>query len=212
VTTAFRLDDTPLTRAERTAVARVASRAFVDDPFYRYLCPDDAQRARALVHLVRAAVAHPGPRARGARVRGDDGAIVAASLWIPTGGFPPPVGSQLAQLPGALAAFARRPRALLRANAYVATTLRAHPKEPHWYLSMLVVDPPWQRHGLGTLLMDSALATVDAEGVGAYLETQREENLAYYGRFGFVPGPTLTPRSDAPPLFSMWREPRETRT
>lgn len=212
MTPTFRLDDTPLARVERTAVARVASRAFLEDPFYRYLCPDDAERSRALVHLVRAALAHPGPRALGARVRDQDGAIVAASLWLTTGGFPPPVGSQLAQLPGALAAFTRRPRSLLRANAYAAATHRAHPKEPHWYLAMLVVDPACQRHGLGTLLMDSALPAIDAEGVGAYLETQKVANLAYYGRFGFVEGQTLTPRPDAPPLFSMWRGPRGTAT
>ena len=48
---------------------------------------------------------------------------------------------------------------------------RRHPHEPHYYLSMLGVDPPAQRHGMGSALLGPMLARCDEEGVGAYLET-----------------------------------------
>lgn len=204
----WRLDHQPLTRERRGGAARVAARAFEDDPFYRFLCPTPTHRGRALVRLMGAALAHPGPGGRCTRALGDDGAPVGVALWFTTGAFPPPLGAQLAQLPGALSAFARRPRALLQANAYVATTARAHPKEPHWYLSLLAVDPPRQRRGVGSLLVEEALAHVDEQGVGAYLETQNEGNLAYYQRFGFAWRETLRPLASGPPLYSMWRDPR----
>ena len=62
---------------------------------------------------------------------------------------------------------------------------RVHPHEPHWYLAVLGTDPSFQRTGAGTALLEPVLARVDAEGLPAYLETQKEANLAWYGRFGF---------------------------
>ena len=62
---------------------------------------------------------------------------------------------------------------------------RSHPKEPHWYLSLLVVDPDWQRRGFGSRLIRPGLAAADEEGLPCYLETQKEANLAWYARFGF---------------------------
>jgi ribosomal protein S18 acetylase RimI-like enzyme len=82
-----------------------------------------------------------------------------------------------------------------------------HPHEPHWYLAVLGTDPSFQRTGAGTALLDPVLARIDAEGLPAYLETQKEANLAWYGRFGFE----LVERVDVracPPIWTMRRAER----
>jgi len=60
-----------------------------------------------------------------------------------------------------------------------------HPEEPCWYLSLLAVDPPDQRRGVGSALLADWLRDVDAEARPAWLETARHENVALYRRFGF---------------------------
>jgi ribosomal protein S18 acetylase RimI-like enzyme len=84
-------------------------------------------------------------------------------------------------------------RAILRQGLGVAHRWREaferldarHPAAPHWYLGTLGVDPGFQGMGVGTALARSWLARVDHDGVAAYLETDRAENLPFYGRLGF---------------------------
>jgi GNAT superfamily N-acetyltransferase len=116
--------------------------------------------------------------------------------------------TQLAQLPATLRAFYRRPRTMADGFAYVKASAIAHPKEPHWYLWLLMTDPSWQRRGVGTALMSEGLARVDEEGVASSLETQNVANLAYYARFGYELRTTLRPTPAGPPLFSLWRSAR----
>jgi GNAT superfamily N-acetyltransferase len=84
---------------------------------------------------------------------------------------------------------------------------RIHPKEPHWYLAVLGTDPEHQGHGIGSAVMTPVLERCDEEGIGAYLESSKERNLAFYGRHGFVAGEPVRLRG-APPLWPMWRDPR----
>ena len=63
----------------------------------------------------------------------------------------------------------------------------AHPDEPHWYLSSLGVDPPFQGRGIGGVLLSAWLADVDRSADPAYLETDMEVNLDFYHREGFEP-------------------------
>ena len=85
---------------------------------------------------------------------------------------------------------------------------KVHPKDPHWYLLLLVADPRRSDVGVGTLLMEDGLARLDAERVGSYLETQKEDNLAYYRRFGYELRDTVNPVAGGPPYYTMWRAPR----
>jgi hypothetical protein len=56
-------------------------------------------------------------------------------------------------------------------------------------------------------LMEPGVARVDADGLGAYLETQRRANIPFYRRFGFEEtGEIKLP--DSPPLWTMWRPPQ----
>ena len=87
-----------------------------------------------------------------------------------------------------------------------------HAQQPeHWYLSILGTDPAAQGRGIGASVLQPVLDRADADGVGAYLESSKESNIAFYRRFGFevigehefhVGGPTVWP---------MWRDPQPPR-
>jgi len=88
-----------------------------------------------------------------------------------------------------------RVRALLSQGVGVARRWREafesldahHPRAPHWYLGTLGVEPVLQGRGVGTALARSWLTRIDSDGVAAYLEIDRRENLPFYARLGFRP-------------------------
>jgi len=88
-----------------------------------------------------------------------------------------------------------RLRALLSQGVGVARRWREafesldahHPRAPHWYLGTLGVEPVLQGRGVGTALARSWLTRIDSDGVAAYLEIDRRENLPFYARLGFRP-------------------------
>jgi GNAT superfamily N-acetyltransferase len=208
VPTPVAVEEGPLDRPTRAAAAALCGRAFRDDPFFRFLLPSDARREAALVRLHSTVLAHLGPSARLAVARGDGGRVLGVSAWLPPGGFPPPPGAQVAQIPATLAAFWRTPRSIAAASRVVRVAMRSHLKEPHWYLQLLAVEPDVQRSGVGTALMAPALERVDADHVASYLETQNDENVAYYARFGFALDHRIDPVEGAPALLALRRDAR----
>jgi ribosomal protein S18 acetylase RimI-like enzyme len=60
-----------------------------------------------------------------------------------------------------------------------------HPKEPHWYLPMIGVDPDEQGKGYGAALLEYALHQCGIEGYLAYLESSNPRNVPLYERHGF---------------------------
>jgi ribosomal protein S18 acetylase RimI-like enzyme len=83
----------------------------------------------------------------------------------------------------------------------------AHPREPHYYLSVLGVAPGAQGEGLGSRLLVPMLERCDREGVPAYLESSRDRNVPFYERHGFrVTGELRFPLG-GPKLWLMWRDP-----
>jgi ribosomal protein S18 acetylase RimI-like enzyme len=84
---------------------------------------------------------------------------------------------------------------------------RHHPREPHWYLPLIGVDPICQGQGHGSALLRHALARCDREGTLAYLESSNPANLPLYERHGFAVVGTIQVGT-APPLWPMVRQPR----
>lgn len=196
-----------LSRLEYQEAAVVAARAFHTDPFFEYLTPSAIARSRGLDLYLHAVCRNLGPKGRLFTAR-RDGRIVGVAAWAPPGGYPYPIGTQLGQALGALRALSRVPSALVNGSRYLLAIEKAHPKDELWYLQLLVVDPEHQRQGIGASLLEGVLGECDRDGVAAYLETQKEANLAYYRRFGFELAETLTPVRTGPPLWTMRREPK----
>jgi len=111
-----------------------------------------------------------------------DPGLVGALVSVPPGAWPlPPPG--LALRLWAIAV--QRPQAARRWAEAFDTLAAHHPILPHWYLGTLGVDPDCQRRGLGRVLLEGWLQRVDADRRGAWLETDRRENIAFYERAGF---------------------------
>jgi ribosomal protein S18 acetylase RimI-like enzyme len=78
---------------------------------------------------------------------------------------------------------------------------KSHPREAHWYLPQIGVDPSAQAQGLGARLMRHALARCDEEQAMAYLEASKPQNIPFYQGHGFEvlgeiqvgAGPVVTP-------------------
>ena len=188
-------------------VALVSARAFHTDPFFAYLSPGALVRSRGLNRFGMTTAQHLGPKGLLLTAR-RDGRIVGVGGWVAPGGYPYPLKEQLLQTVGAMRALYPRPASLLKGLRYLTALEKAHPKEHLWYLQLLCCDPEHQRSGVGGALQEEVLSRCDAEGVGAYLETQNEDNLAYYRRFGWELVDTLRPVRDGPPIWTMRRQPR----
>jgi GNAT superfamily N-acetyltransferase len=142
---------------------------------------DEARRLRANLATMRLLV--PTAHASGiALVVRAGGRLAGAMLATPPGGYPlppPPVGARF----GAL--LRQGLRVAHRWRVVFETLDAAHPREPHWYLGVLGVDPDRQGRGVGRALLARFTAFADAGREPAYLETDRPENVRFYARAGF---------------------------
>lgn len=89
-------------------------------------------------------------------------------------------------------------------------TEKYHPKTPHYYLFAIGVTPENKGLGIGTSLISHLLKRCDSEGMPAYLENSKEENLPFYEGHGFKIQRQIRFAASAPPLWLMWREPVST--
>ncbi len=85
---------------------------------------------------------------------------------------------------------------------------RAHPVEPHFYLSVLATHDRHRGKGLGMELLRENLARIDATGMPAYLESTNPANLKRYESVGFREHQQLVMPSGAV-VTTMWRTPHD---
>jgi GNAT superfamily N-acetyltransferase len=77
------------------------------------------------------------------------------------------------------------PPLLVRMGRWMADWERRDPDSPHSHYGPFGVDPAYQGRGVGSLVMAEYTRRLDEGGDDAYLETDKPENVALYGRFGF---------------------------
>jgi ribosomal protein S18 acetylase RimI-like enzyme len=196
-----------LARHETRTAAAMLGRAFDDSPLFCHLIPRERPRASILRAFFVATIRDALPF--GAVFASRDGErVTGVAVWLPPGRHPPGPARLLRQLASTLKLGPLAPRSLGPSLRYLRATEAVHPQESHWYLAALGVDPAHQGRGLGGRLLDQVLADVDAEAMPAYLETDKERNLAFYARYRFELVDTLHPDGeDAPPTWTMWRAP-----
>lgn len=128
-----------------------------------------------------------------------------AAYWDPPGHWKTTLASTLRLTPVMARGIGRRTLKALQGLSRMEAAHAAHPD--HYYLAVLGTRPDRQGEGIGGALMAPVLERCDTEGVGAYLESSKEANIPYYGRFGFeVVGEVSFP--SGPTIWPMWRAPR----
>ena len=196
----------PLTPTGVDAAAEVLVRSFADDPGVRFVLPDAADRDRLGPSLARAVVRYA-LRCGAPLVTVDP--VCGVALWFPPAA-PAPTAADLAETGLAGVPDRLGPEAWRRCTRLLDHLDALHPcyaPEPHWYLAMLGVDPPWQRRGIGEALMRPVFAAADRDGCCCYLEAPTAGNARYYERRGFrVVAETDVPGSDVH-VWLMRREP-----
>ncbi len=172
-----------LARAELAEAASLLALAFRDNPLNRAVIGDarPERRLRCNRHGMRALL--PSALAHGLvlAARGPAGlrAVLVSSPPFAYPLPPPPLWTRLRCALGQGLQVAQR-------WAQVFEVLDAeHPREPHWYLGALAVHPDQQGRGLGSALLAHWLGLAGEERPFHYLETDREQNLRFYGRQGF---------------------------
>jgi len=177
----FRIAEVP--EAHDREAAEILARAFRDNPLHvAVLGGDPALRLRANRRSMAELV--PIARRAGMAIEARRGACGAGVLLAaPPHGYPLPPPP----LPALLRAWLLQgPRVRSRWLRVFHHLDALHPRTPHWYVAALGVDPPLQRQGFGRALIRALCARASADGVFAYLETDRPENAVFYESEGFA--------------------------
>ncbi len=185
------------TSADEAAAISVVVLAFSTDPAARWTWPDPEQY---LAHFPAFVKAFGG----GAFTHGSAysvGENAGAALWLPPDVHPDN---------DALTSLIQHttPKHIQQdADRVFELMSRYHPREPHWYLPLIGVDPSQQGRGFGSALMQRALIPCDRDKKLAYLESTNRSNIPLYERHGFEVLGTIQV-GNGPPIFPMLRKPR----
>jgi ribosomal protein S18 acetylase RimI-like enzyme len=195
---------THLLRADLAAAADTLARAFLDDPWFRWLyrdaAVDDTGRFDLMRSFMELGAGHAINRGHAYTVERH----TAVALWTA------PDQQRASQAD-------REVRDLLEAQGIdlgrvlpgFRVVQEAHPTEPHFYLDTLATRPGQQGRGLGAGLLQHLLPECDRQALPAYLESSNPRNVSLYLRHGFEPtGRIEMPDDPAVHLTAMWREPR----
>jgi GNAT superfamily N-acetyltransferase len=169
--------------------ARALGRAFINDPPVKVILPepgDPVERARLLTFFFEALLGIQ--RNTGEPVLGVvmDNRVVAAAI-LESGSVPVArlILHGMLQMPRMLQGIGWS--GLKRGIQLQGELVKNHPHEPHIYLNFLGVDPDYQRHHCGSVIIEELrrLAAARSSLCGVYLETGTESNVPYYQSRGY---------------------------
>lgn len=182
------------------AVADLLSVAFRDDPMLRWVF-SDPDHGQAHLRAFFGIGAGFGVRQGHVYVLRDGDSIAAAAVWAAPGraAYDRASGELVAHL---LTGAETARLEMIQAGFGHLNDYR--PDEPHFYLSLLGVDPAHRGLGLGGRLLAASLEVVDLFGEPAYLESSNPRNISLYERHGFVVEAEIE-MPEGPTLRPMWR-------
>jgi GNAT superfamily N-acetyltransferase len=180
--------------------------AFVDDPGWCAVGPDDRERRRRYTRRVCRGSLAVTRRWGGTIWQVErDGRVAGVLSSLDPGQWPPPALRATAFQ--ALGPVLAGPAVLWRSLSADSAMHKGHPDAPHLFVWMLTVAPDLQRSGVGRALLTTALARAGELGVPAYLDTANPANLPYYASFGFEQVGEA-PLARGAPIWFMYREMR----
>ncbi|HEY8493047.1 MAG TPA: GNAT family N-acetyltransferase [Myxococcota bacterium] len=170
----------PMRPEERRAAAGVAARGMRDNPIHVATFGDDPDRRVATLERLFGALFAVLPTPPRVAVRA--GHVVGVCGASPPGRCALPAPA-LARIAAALARSGVGP--LARALRWLEAWGARDPRTPHWHVGPVAVEGGLQGLGIGSRLLADLTATLDAQEVFAWLETDKAENVVFYRRAGF---------------------------
>lgn len=161
----------------------VVVRGMLDNPVHVAAFGEDRDRRRkSLRRLFGALAANENRMRRMIVARDAAGTIVGVCGEMPSDQCQPTLGQTLGMAP---ALISLGPGAAGRTMRWLGAWSKQDPAARHSHLGPLAVDAYLQGMGIGSKLMHVYCARMDAAGEDAYLETDKDINVAFYKRFGF---------------------------
>jgi GNAT superfamily N-acetyltransferase len=186
---------------EVPAMAGVLARAFHDDPAFSWVLRADPRRMKILEQGFELFLSRIWLEQEETYTTAG---TVAVAVWERPDEWKVPVSRQLRMLPAMVKVFGRHLPRVLRALLVLEGK---HPRDPHYYLAFIGVDPEWQGRGLGSAVLAPVLERCDDERMPAFLEASTPRNRALYERHGFAVTEEFSLGGGAPPQWRMWRTP-----
>ena len=162
----------------------LVARAMLDNPIHVTAFGRDAARREAALHAMFTAVL--GHQLSRGIVLGlfRGGKLAGVAGMLPPGRCPSALTGKLTAvstlLLGSGLAQSRRVQAWLEDWAKTDSAVE------HWHFGPIAIDSQLQRTGLGSILLRDCCEQMDGEGMAAYLENDKEENLPFFERFAFA--------------------------
>jgi GNAT superfamily N-acetyltransferase len=168
--------------------------AFAADPVARWMYPDPRQYLAYFGRFVRAFAGKAFSTGTAWCIDGNLG----GALWLPPGVRPneDAITSILCESVSC--------DMIADVNSMFTEMAAYHPRNPHWYLSTIGIEPHVHRMGFGSALLAEALGRCDRQHMPAYLESSNPANETFYRRLGFEPLGVIR-AGHSPPMFPMLR-------
>jgi len=174
-----------LAKVQRAQAVEAFTRAFMDDPMWSIVLPDEATRAEALRPMWEALIDF-------SRVYGEvytTSEAEGAACWIAPDNTKMTLWKMLRTGMGLPRSMMRLPKDARNRFFGMMRFIDQNHGElmpgRHWYLMALGVAPGRQGRGIGAHLLAPILQRATDEGLPCYLETQTERNVAFYRKLGF---------------------------
>lgn len=201
------VEPVPLRPDQTDAAGAVLGRAFMEDPLFVWVAPDERRRARFLTGCMTVFVRYV---LRHGDAYGAGEPLTSVALWLPPGETD--VGRVAMLRAGILGPMLRlglsgSGKFARAGQVFEGAHERAVAGAEHWYLMDLGVEPAQQGRGVGGALIAPMLLRIDGEGLPVYLETANERNIEFYRRHGFEVVAEQRVPPDGPLTWSLLRRP-----
>jgi GNAT superfamily N-acetyltransferase len=191
--------------SQMDGLAAVLTRAYYDEPHFKYIMPDEQTRLRLLPGCFREAI-------RATQSFGEIHTtydLEGGALWIGPGRGFTIRRTMRSRFPSITLQFcSTNLQRCIRLGLKLDKVHQRLVSRPHWYLLALGVDPSTQRESVGSSLIEPILARADSNGLPCYLETFNAKDLPFYTQRGFRIAGGGKIATSGPDFWAMIRVPR----